>query len=182
MAAAQDGDAAAYDRLLRSILPPIRRLVSRQLRDPSGVDDVVQDVLISIHRARHTYRPERPFGPWMRTIARNAVIDAHRVRSTRLRREVKIDELEVAADTPEPGAGLGGLSPELTEALAQLPPNQREAVELLHIHDLSVAEAAERVGVSPGALRVRAHRGYKALRIRFGVLRPDVDPDGRQAG
>ena len=60
--------------------------------------------------------------------------------------------------------GAHALSPELEEALASLPLTQREAVELLHIDGLSVAEAAEQIGVSRSALKVRAHRGYKALR------------------
>ena len=57
------------------------------------------------------------------------------------------------------------ISRSLQAALDALPVAQRQAVELLHVHQLSVAEAAERVGVSRGALKVRAHRGYKALRL-----------------
>jgi RNA polymerase sigma factor (sigma-70 family) len=168
MAAAQDGDGEAYDRLLRAILPRVRSLVASRLGDRSSVDDVVQNVLLSIHQARHTFRPERPFGPWMRAIARNAVIDAQRARTSRGRREVPLEDLEVQADTVDPIDSFEELSPGMSQALADLPPTQREAVELLHVRQLSVAEAAERVGVTPGALRVRAHRGYKALRARLG--------------
>ncbi len=168
MAAAQEGDAGAYECLLKGILPPIRALVGRRLGDPSGVDDVVQNVLLSIHRARHTFRPERPFGPWMRAIARNAVVDAQRARNTRSRREVSIEDREWPAAETDPLDAFEELSPRMTEALRELPATQREAVELLHIHQLTVAEAAERLGVTPGALKVRAHRGYKALRARIG--------------
>ncbi len=59
------------------------------------------------------------------------------------------------------------LSPQISHALAQLPASQREAVELIHLKGLSVAEAAAQVGISPGALKVRAHRGYRALRARL---------------
>jgi RNA polymerase sigma-70 factor (ECF subfamily) len=59
------------------------------------------------------------------------------------------------------------LSPELSEALVALPPGQRQAVELLQVQGLTVAEAAVRAGVSPGALKVRAHRGYRAMRARL---------------
>ncbi len=69
---------------------------------------------------------------------------------------------EPSYEAPVPGED--ALSPELEGALASLPGSQRKAVELLHVEGLSVAEAAERVGVSPGALKVRAHRGYRALR------------------
>ena len=63
------------------------------------------------------------------------------------------------------------LSPELSDALDALPAKQREAVELLHIEQLSVIEAAERAGTSRGALKVRAHRGYTALRKLLRRLR-----------
>lgn len=167
MAAAQDGDAAAYESLLRDLLPALRGFVRGRLGDPASVEDVVQNVLLSLHRARHTFRPERRFAPWFWTIARNAITDAQRARGVRLRREEPLEDRDLASQEAEPEISLGGLSPELERALDSLPPAQRQAVELLHVHELSVAEAAERAGVSMSALKVRAHRGYKALRLRL---------------
>ncbi len=163
MQAAQGGDRSAYERLLLAILPVLRRLVSARLGDPAGVEDVVQNVLLSIHRARHTYQPARPFGPWMRTIARNAVVDSQRQRSVRVRREEPLSQVEELPDTAPP-APSPELSSPLRRALESLPAGQRQAVELIHLRELSVAEAAEQVGITPGALKVRAHRGYRALR------------------
>jgi RNA polymerase sigma-70 factor (ECF subfamily) len=135
--------------------------------DRGIAEDVVQNVLLSIHQARHTYRPERPFGPWLWAIARNAVIDSLRSRGVRTRVEVPLTEIESApSDAPGPDAE-PGLSPVLSQALAELPPTQREAVELIHLQELSSAEAAEKLGISAVALRVRAHRGYKALRAKL---------------
>jgi RNA polymerase sigma-70 factor (ECF subfamily) len=171
MAAAQAGDAQAYDRLLRALLPRLRAFVMSRLGDAAAAEDVVQNVLLSIHRARHSYRPERPFAPWLWAIARNAVIDAHRQRAGRARREVAVEDLEAVAPPVEPDEIGESLSPALRGALEALPPTQREAVELLHLKQLSVAEAALQVGVTPGALKVRAHRGYKAMRIRLGTDR-----------
>ena len=165
MAAAQDGDAVAYERLLRALIPALRGFVASRLGDPSSVEDVVQNVLLSIHRARHTYRPERRFEPWFWTIARNAIIDAQRSRSLRRVREEPLGDLEVASDAQQSLEASLSLSSGLTSALRELPDTQRQAVELLHVHQLSVAEAAARVGVTPGALKVRAHRGYRALRV-----------------
>lgn len=167
MAAAQGGDRGAYDRLLRSVLPRLRGFVAARVWDPSAAEDVVQNVLLSIHQARHTYRPERPFGPWLRAIARNAVIDALRSRGVRTRMEVPLTELEPAPSCGPSPDSPAGLSPVLSRALEELPPGQREAVELLHLHELSSAEAAARLGISPVALRVRAHRGYKTLRAKL---------------
>jgi len=167
MAAAQAGDAAGYRQLLEEILPVVRRLVHAKLADHARAEDVVQNVLLSIHRARRTYRPERAFGPWMRAIARNAVIDALRKHGRRAEREVAVDAIEelAVARAEAPGEGSDGrLSPALESALRKLPEPQREAVTMIQLEGLSVAEAAARAGVSAGALKVRAHRGYKALR------------------
>lgn len=166
MRAVQAGDSEAYERLLRQLLPLLRAYVRRRVGDASAAEDLVQDVMLSIHRARHTYRPERAFGPWWRTVARNATIDYYRRRGRRVSREFPLDGVDLAADgdgAPEDAT----LSPELSAALASLPPNQRQAVEMIHLQELSVVDAAARAGVTPGALKVRAHRGYRALRRRL---------------
>jgi RNA polymerase sigma-70 factor (ECF subfamily) len=168
MVAAQDGDSAAYEKLLGELLPHVRGFVRRQIFDVSALEDVVQNVFLSMHRARHTYRPERAFSPWLHAIARNAAIDHVRARGRRVRREISLDEDGVAEPRArEAPAGEPGLSPELEQALAALPVAQREAVLMIHVEELSVIDAARRAGVSPGALKVRAHRGYRALRARL---------------
>jgi RNA polymerase sigma factor (sigma-70 family) len=169
MAAAQRGDADAYHKLLEELLPIVTRMVRARLFDRPGADDVIQNALLSIHRARHTYRTERPFGPWMRTIVRHAVIDAFRERKRRGEREVAVEAIDELVDPSAEEIDLerGELSPALQTALDELPDKHRQAVELIHLRGFSVAEAAIRVGVSPGALKVRAHRGYRALRARL---------------
>lgn len=80
MIAAQAGDAATYEKLLRELHPEVRRQVAGRVREPSEREDIVQTVLISLHRARHTYRPEHPFMPWLRAVVRIASIDWMRRR------------------------------------------------------------------------------------------------------
>ena len=168
MAAAQRGDEDAYRMLLEELLPVVRRQVRAKISDSGDAEDVVQNSFISIHRGRRTYRPERPFEPWMRTIVRHCVIDWFRERGRRLGREVAVASPELLAGPSEPTEPRSSeLSAPLVRALQELPSSQREAVELIHVHGLSVAEAALRAGVSPGALKVRAHRGYRALRARL---------------
>jgi RNA polymerase sigma-70 factor (ECF subfamily) len=143
--------------------------------EASEVEDVVQEILLSIHRARHTWRADRPFDPWMWAIARNASTDALR-RQRRERARRPAPELSGAGETDvealagrgpcdlEAQLGARELTPILAAALSRLPAPQRQAVELLYVEQLSVAEAAARAGVSPSALKVRAHRGSRALR------------------
>lgn len=166
MVSAQGGDAEAYSRLLTEILPFVRSLVRARLRDDPHVDDVTQEVLLSIHTARHTYRPERPLLPWVRTIARNAATDWLRRRARQLARlsDVEAAELPAAAREAPPQR----LPASLERALEHLPDGQRQAVVLLKVEGLSVAEAAQRVGITEGALKLRAHRGYRLLRDLLG--------------
>jgi RNA polymerase sigma-70 factor (ECF subfamily) len=178
MVAGQAGDAPSYEKLLRELIPYLRRFVRRRLLDAAAAEDVVQNVLVSVHRARHTYRSERPFTPWLHTIARNAIIDHARWLARRSGRELGLDDdgvPEPAVEPQEPNRD--GLSPELESALASLSTKQREAVELIHLQGLSVAEAAQRAGVTQSALKVRAHRGYRALRARLEpALAAEVEP------
>lgn len=166
MIAAQAGDSAAYEKLLLELLARARRQVGARLSDAAAREDIVQNALVSMHRARHTYRADRPFTPWFNTIVRNATIDWARARSRQLPRELPLEH-EVAVDHSAEAEMLDsgdGISPDLERALAALPQSQRQAVELIHVEGLSVSEAAVRAGVTIGALKVRAHRGYKALR------------------
>lgn len=169
MAAAQDGDRVAYERLLRDILPFIRGIVRRQHRAPDRVEDVVQDVLLTLHRVRHTYDPARPFPHWLATLARRRSIDL-------LRRKFRTERFEVADQDAyetfaDPGANneatgrawTGGLG----EAVAALPERQRQAIELLKLREMSLAEASRTTGLSIAALKVNVHRAVKALRRRL---------------
>jgi RNA polymerase sigma-70 factor (ECF subfamily) len=170
MAAAQSGDEAAYRKLLEELLPFVRRRVRSRISSRADAEDVVQNALIAIHRGRHTYQPARPFGPWVGTVIRNCVVDWFRERGRRVSREVAVAEPELFSEgvrDEEPGSQ--ELAPVLAAALQALPAKQREAVELIHVHGLSVAEAAVEAGVTPGALKVRAHRGYRAMRARLAT-------------
>ncbi len=162
MGKALAGDREAYRTLLSDIHGDLARFVRRRVHDTQEVEDIVQDVLLVIHRARHTYDPSRPFEPWMYAIARNTTIDHGRRRSTRGKREILTEEVpEVPAEAVTSDAPLAA-------ALEQLPQNQREAFSMLKIEGLSVEAAAQRAGVTPGTLRVRAHRAYRTVRAFIG--------------
>ena len=80
MQAAQDGDRVAYGSLLRELVPLLQRVVRRRLGflQPSDREDLVQDVLLSLHTARATYDPRRPFTPWLMSIAHHRMVDRAR--------------------------------------------------------------------------------------------------------
>jgi RNA polymerase sigma-70 factor (ECF subfamily) len=176
MRAAQDGDRAAYERLLRDSVPFIRAIVARQHRG-ERIEDIVQDVLLTVHRVRHTYDPARPFDAWLATLARRRSVDA-------LRRGGRISAVEtkdaIAYETfADPAANKdldrGVRSSGLGEAIAALPKGQREAIELLKVRELSLREASQVSGKSIAALKVNVHRAIKTLRAR---LKGDGGVDG----
>ena len=88
MAAAQAGDRAAYEALLRDCVPLIRAVAQRRGMAANYVEDVVQDVLLTIHRARQTYDPNRSFTAWLRTIADRRAVDLMRRIGRQHAREV----------------------------------------------------------------------------------------------
>ena len=83
MARAQDGDRAAYRRLLEDITPYLRSLAARHRVLSGELEDVVQDMLLTVHAVRHAYDPGRPFGPWLLAIARRRIVDRLRRRGGR---------------------------------------------------------------------------------------------------
>ncbi len=171
MAAAQQGDAAAYRRLLSELAPFIRFVARRRGLDAASSDDLAQDVLLTLHRVRHTYDPGRPFVPWVLSIAYRRMIDLHR-RDRRIRdQETSVpDLLETFAD-PAPNTDLETAEQRdwLRQAVGALPRKQREALELVKLHEMSVAEASARSGQTPGAIKVNVHRAIKSLRAILGA-------------
>lgn len=88
MREAQDGDGRAYAALLRACVPIIRASARGRGVPSDQVDDAVQDVLLTIHRVRHTYDPARPFLPWLRAIARARAVDLLRRHGRQSAREL----------------------------------------------------------------------------------------------
>ena len=171
MVAAQQGDAAAYQALLRECLPIIAAIVRAQGITGDQVDDAVQDTLLTVHRARSTYDPARPFLPWLRAIAQRRAIDSLRRHTRQRAREIHdAAAYEGHADAgPPAGHGIeqSDRSRRLSEAVATLPEGQRQAVEQLGLKEKSLDEAAALTGRSKGALKVNLHRALKALRSKL---------------
>jgi len=175
MRAAQQGDGGAYLELLRAITPRVRQLVHRQrgFAGVAEVEDLVQDVLLSVHAVRSTYDPSRPFGPWLSAIVRHRLVDGARRYGRIARREMQVDDLDVtffALEANEDSAEVGDAAA-LHEAVRALPEQQRQAIELLKLKELSLKEAAQVSGTSIGALKVATHRAMATLRLTLANRR-----------
>lgn len=178
MQAAQNGDAAAYRALLRDCVPVISAMARAKGVQGPGIDDVVQDALLTIHRARASYDPTRPFLPWLRAIVHRRAIDAMRHASRRPREVHDPIAYEARADDgPLPGSDLVGRDRRrmVAEAVAHLPPGQREAIEHIALRELSLDEASLLTGRTKTALKVNFHRALKALRASLSFSKEGSD-------
>jgi RNA polymerase sigma-70 factor (ECF subfamily) len=159
MARVQDGDGDSCRALLDDIGPMLTSFLRRRIADRNALEDVYQETLMAFFQARHTYDPSRPLEPWLFAIASNVAADHARHFWTRASVEKLTDKMPEQLADEEPRS-----ESSLADAMAQLPEHQRQAFSMVKLEGLSIEQAADRAGVSVGALRVRAHRAYKALR------------------
>jgi RNA polymerase sigma factor (sigma-70 family) len=168
MQAAQVGDKHAYARLLDEITPRLRDIVRGQRRflKTEDIEDLVQDILLSLHAVRATYDPQRPFMPWLMAIMRNRLADGARRYRRRAAHEVLAETLSVTFSDEGTNIDSDGYGdPEaLRQAIRGLPAGQREAIEMLKLREMSLKEAAAASGTSIGALKVSVHRAMATLR------------------
>src|SRR5262245_21786578 len=171
MAAAQAGDGAAYQALLGDCIPVIKSIARGRGVAADHVDDVVQDVLLTIHRARQTYDLSRSFTAWLCVIADRRAIDLlRRIRRQEFREVHAPLAFEGHADhDADPAKGLvrADATSIVTRAIASLPARQQEAVQHLVLEERLLADAATLTRRTTGSLKVNLHRALKALRNRI---------------
>lgn len=171
MAAAQRGDRAAYETLLRDCVPFIAGVARRRGVPPDRRDDVVQETLLTIHRARATYDPQRSFDAWLRVIAERRAVDvlrqAHRHGARELHAPLAYEGHADAGVNLAAGLEHDEKAGWVRSAVAELPERQREAVHHLMLEENSLDDAAASTGRSKGSLKVNLHRALKALRLKI---------------
>lgn len=171
-----DGDADSFRALYALLAPRLFGYLVRMTRDRASAEDLLQQTFAKVHKARAAYVRGADPAPWIYAIAHRTFLDEVRRarRGAVLTDQGDLPEVaatlegeaaHVAAERPErdPAATRAALA-----ALDGLPAQQREAVVLTKLDGKSVAEAAEIAGTTPGAMKVRAHRGYVALRRLLG--------------
>ena len=169
MVRAQEGDAAAYAELLTMLATIARRYARNRLGDVPWLDDVAQETLLTVHAARRTYDPHRPFAPWFYAIVSSRMIDVLRKERRVSAREIGTDDLPEPDASPLPGDRRDEVDfDRVKAALEALPARQREVVRALKVQDESVKDVSRRLGMSESAVKVTAHRGYRALRRLLG--------------
>ena len=167
MARYQQGDLAAANSLIQCVSPRLHRFFVVQFSSREHADDLIQEMWLRIHKARHTYRPGEPLLPWLYAIARNIRIDHYRKSGRTTSHEQPLDETPEGetATAPEPVP-----IPNLEVLLAPLPESQREVITMLKVEGMSLEEVARATSSSIGSVKQKAHRGYEKLRERLTML------------
>ncbi len=160
------GDAAAFAQVYDVIAPRLFGYLIRQTRERARAEDLLQQTMLHIHRARDRFIPGAEVTPWAFAIARRLLVDSIR----RGRREVLGDGNELdagASGTPGADEVVQGnqVALHVERVLAGLPASQRAAFQLIKQDGLSLAEAAQALGTTVAAVKLRAHRAYEALRV-----------------
>lgn len=163
--AAQRGDPAAYDRLVRRHLRPAMALAWQFTRDLADAEDVVQDAFHRAVRSLRGYDPGRPFAAWFYAIVRNVARSAigRDARRAALAPVEALEEARVTGVARDPA-----VAGDLRRAMAALAPMQQAAFRLCDVEGFTSREAGTMLGVNEGTVRTHLHRARRALRDQIG--------------
>lgn len=163
MRAGLSGDADAYRWFLEDATPYIRAVVRRRAGNQPTADaeDIVQDVLLALHLKRGSWNQALPIGPWISTLTRNKIIDAH--RKTKSHVHIPVDDLADVLPADQIDGDGGDAAPDIKGLLSRLRPQQRDVVQMISVDGISVRDTASRLSMSEGAVYVTLHRAFKAL-------------------
>lgn len=159
MGKAQQGDERCYAKLLEELAEVIEAYLYSRFGPVDLIEDCVQEGLIAIHAARHTYDTKRLFRPWFFAIVRNRAIDMLRSQKS-YKAALEKNTLHYIEETAQP------IEDEINKGMAfsLLAPAYRDVLLLTKVAGFTTAETAEKLGISESAVRVRVHRGIKETR------------------
>ncbi|MFO0740814.1 MAG: sigma-70 family RNA polymerase sigma factor [Labilithrix sp.] len=177
------GDDSAFAEVYDRLSPRLFGYLLRQTRDRARAEDVVQQTMLRIHKARGRFLPGAEVMPWAFAIARRLLVDSHRRGGREVLAATDDDdrgELLVALDAAADEVAIAKeTAAKLDAELQRLPENQRVAFELIKQEGLSVAEAAQVLGTTVAAVKLRAHRAYEALREVLAAAKSPPPPEVR---
>lgn len=161
------GDQRAYADLLQATARFLRPFLARRLNQSDAVEDLLQEILLSIHKARHTYDGKRPYKPWALAIAKFRLLDHLRTHyADHLRQAVELSEVENIL--PEHVTESALTYESIAGEVDKLPGKQAIILQMIHQEGYTAKEVAEKIGMNESAVKVAAHRAYKILKKKLG--------------
>lgn len=166
MKLALNGDKCAYAEILQETSRFLRPFLAKRLSYTNEVDDLLQEILISIHKARHTYDGNRPYKPWVYAIARFRLQDHLRARyADHLHHADDLSDMEEYLHEPVTESAIS--YEYISGEVEKLPEKQATILRLMHQEGYTAKEVAEKIGMNESAVKVAAHRAYKILRQKL---------------
>jgi RNA polymerase sigma-70 factor (ECF subfamily) len=169
MAEYQAGSVEAFDRLHDALAPALKAYLTSLTRDATRADDLLQETFLQMHRARASHTPGEAVRPWVFAIAKRVFL--MHVRGAKRRERHERHELHQplapdAASAPTPSAPADRLHARrsIESALRQTPPDGRRAFLMHHLFGFSFKEIAEKLGIKPGAAKIRSSRAASFMR------------------
>jgi len=169
------GEDAAFSELYDLLAPRLASFLMRRTRDEAKTDDLVQQTFLQMHCARRHFARGASVAAWAYAIARRLLIDTFRKSGRETLVDTRADGEDEgdracapAGEMPDRVAANNRLARRLEQELARVPSTNRSAFELVHREGLTAAEAAEVLGTTSMAVRLRVHRAYEALRAVLG--------------
>jgi len=167
MAAYARGDAAAFREIFERLSPILLRVMRHQLRRPEDASDLVQQTFLHLHRSRLDFRDGAQLKPWLFTIAMNLKREYFRRASRKPESPLELDGRADPSTGNDEHHRLEAADA-VEFALSKLSPEQRDVISLHWLAGIPLPEVAQMVGASLSAVKVRAHRGYAAMRQALG--------------
>jgi RNA polymerase sigma-70 factor (ECF subfamily) len=155
------GERDAFDVLYRRYFPRLVRLCTRLTRDAAAAEDIAQETLVRAHDHLERFDLGRPMWPWLKTIAKNLLVDHTRSHGPEFPSE------EGPVESEHVDHGWTEERDVLVQALSKLPPRQRTAVALRYLEDWDGTQVAEHLGLSSLAFRQILHRAKRKLRTEY---------------
>ncbi len=164
----QKGDKRAYSALLHSLSYYIRSVLSGTLANPEWVEDITQDVLVSVHKSLDSYSADRPFKPWLRSIIQFRRADFLRTHYKKKNIHESVQEnVEIHAHDVTFQPDYAELK-DIETAILSFPEKQQRIFKLLKIEGYSAKEVAAEMDMSESAVKVSAHRTTNKLKDILG--------------
>jgi RNA polymerase sigma-70 factor (ECF subfamily) len=169
------GDDGMFEQVYDAVAARLLAYLRRHVHDSDRCRDLLQETFLHIHRSRGTFLPGAAVMPWAFAIARRLLLDEARRASRALPladlSDPLLSDFAEMVSYDDRMVEEGELVHSFLRELARLPEAQRTAFELLKQEGLTLAEAAQVLGVTTTAVKLRAHRAYVTLRAALGVDR-----------
>ena len=162
--AAQQGDAVSYSELLKGISSFLKSYLRKRIFEKNEIDEVIQEILMSVHKSLHTYDYQKSFMSWLLAITEYKIVD--HIRSFKKHSgQIELNEISNFLNISNSDLEL---KLEIEKAMMSLSDRERNVISRLKIQGESVLEVAQQLKLTEANVKVIAHRAYLNLRTFLG--------------